>query len=331
MGDASVPIEAPSQSTPGHPPDFVICGGDSSEFCYKAFLAFSLKDQSSPCKYTLQRVDIRDLKGSLAPPHTVPQLLYAGVNRSEGSGGLLTDSTDILKLLDSLYTEGPLLFPNPLAAQIHDEVSDYFKDFTRYWFMVDPVGRWKSFGPRVQKMLPWFLQYQWAADWMVSSKVNEFKEKMKGRLVSHYGANVDDVASMQEAFDKALQSYEDRLAGDNRWLAGTPDPSGADIALWSMLAKLYEGTSAGPPCKQECLNEFPNLRDWYQRFKLACPLPDPESLIWSRESRAAMLAEGPTHPKWANGVWETWHSVPVVKAKLGKAATSPDPKGRGCC
>lgn len=108
-------------------PSFLLLGSESSEFVLKAVLSFVVKGM----EFRLQKVDILKLQESLVPPFTMPQLLYAGVERNhgfensaadytrteDGSAGLITDSAEILQLLDDIELGGAqqpdesLLFP----------------------------------------------------------------------------------------------------------------------------------------------------------------------------------------------------------------------------
>ena len=99
-------------------PSFLLLGSESSEFVLKAVLSFVVKG----VEFRLQKVDILKLEESLVPPFTMPQLLYAGVERNhgrteDGSAGLITDSAEILQLLDDIELGGAqqpdesLLFP----------------------------------------------------------------------------------------------------------------------------------------------------------------------------------------------------------------------------
>ena len=110
-------------------PSFLLLGSESSEFVLKAVLSFVVKG----VEFRLQKVDILKLQESLVPPFTMPQLLYAGVRNhgfensvagcndytrtEDGSAGLITDSAEILQLLDDIELGGAqqpdesLLFP----------------------------------------------------------------------------------------------------------------------------------------------------------------------------------------------------------------------------
>ena len=124
---------------------FLVLGTESSEFVLKALLSFVVKG----VEFRLQKVDILKLQESLVPPFTMPQLLYAGVERNhgfensvagcndytrteDGSAGLLTDSAEILQLLDDIELGGAqqpdesLLFPaSHLEAKVVCRVDQF--------------------------------------------------------------------------------------------------------------------------------------------------------------------------------------------------------------
>ena len=304
--------------------EYVILGQNGSEFCYKAYLSFAIKK----IDYQLHQVNIRDLQGELLPPYTMPQMLYAGAppaGKSEPerkSGGVFLDSSEILEFLDIVAPSGPPLFPQDhnKARVLHDEISSTFKCFTRYWFMLDYEGRWNSFGPRVMGLLPCCCQCRCATDLILSSKMEEFRQGMAPILKEKYGVDVDDPEAMLNAWQGELKRYNDMLE-EAEWLAGTPDISAADVALFSMLAKVYKGTASGAPCKPGCLEKYPKLKAWFEKIDKAYPIPftteEWSPHIWNREKRKAILESVANNDaRWSDDVFETWQSVPCVRKKL---------------
>lgn len=178
---------------------FLLLGSEGSEFMWKAMAAFAVKK----IDFCFQPIDISKLDSELAPPHTMPQCCYAGISGPAPNFGLLTDSTDILELLDGVAPAEPL-FPadHPDVRQLHDDICTYFTCYTRYYFIIDYEGRWRSFGPRIADLVPCGCGCRCLIDMLLNSTVERFKGRLRPIMKEH-GVDVDDSASVNNGLQKA--------------------------------------------------------------------------------------------------------------------------------
>ena len=160
----------------------------------------------------------------------LPQLIAPG---PDGSPEALTDSTPLIRRLESLYAGRSVIPPDPLVAFLDALIEDYADEWlTKAMFHY----RW-AFAPDVSHaaaILPrWIMARAPEADVVAAGRA--FQERQVGRL-SVVGSNPTTAPTIEASYLRLLGLLDARL-GSARFVMGDR-PGAADFALYGQLTQL---------------------------------------------------------------------------------------------
>jgi len=179
----------------------IVLGINASEYCHKIYPAMEVVHllrrgalnlnvnlnlypamEMKGANWGWVEVNVMKMKEDLPAPHLVP-ILCQGEEVTH-------DSSKILKKLDKLFPQKPLLFPegNQEVEALENEISEIGMAFTRYYGLIDEDGFRRSMGPRVMAVLPCFLQCWCIVDRIVSKPRTEKTAMIQRKLEDHKSA-----------------------------------------------------------------------------------------------------------------------------------------------
>jgi len=190
-------------------------------------------------------------------------------------------SDGILKWLDD-HVDGSFKF----YPEGFDNVKELESKFDRlalwiiFWHWVSDVGYNRTISPKVKSMLPCCIRCCVSPSSLPPVKFNRkrFRELILQKLPEVFDAaqKVDN--------DKALNLFKDELraisalftSDEQRFVAGTPHPSAADLMLAGCLHSLYDHLEDADinPCVPGFLDEdgFGRLKNFFMMMKSTYPL-----------------------------------------------------------
>jgi glutathione S-transferase len=160
----------------------------------------------------------------------LPQLIVPG---PDGSPEALTDSTPLIRRLESMYAGRSVLPPDPVVAFLDALVEDYADEwvtkamFHYRWAFAPDVARAAAVIPR------WIMPSAPEAD--VVSAGRAFQERQVGRLAV-VGSNPTTAPTIEASYLRLLELLDARL-GAARFVMGDR-PGAADFALCGQLTQL---------------------------------------------------------------------------------------------
>jgi glutathione S-transferase len=205
----------------------------------------------------------------------LPQLILPG------SSEALTDSSPLIRRLESMYEGRSLIPSDPVVALLDALIEDYADEWlTKAMFHY----RW-AFPPDVEQaatILPrWIMPT--ASDADLAAGGSAFRDRQVGRLAV-VGSNPTTAATIEASYVRLLRTLEERLRA-SRFVMGDR-PGAADLGLYGQLTQL---AGFDPTSRAIALREAPRVVAWVDVVEDLSGLEPADSDWLGRDDAAAAL------------------------------------------
>jgi glutathione S-transferase len=208
----------------------------------------------------------------------LPQLMWP---REDGTLEAVTDSTPLIRRLESTYAGRSVIPSDPLLAFLDALVEDYADEWlTKAMFHY----RW-AFAPDVAHaaaILPRWFRPTASAD-EVAGAARQFADRQVGRL-GVVGSNTTTAPVIEESYRRLLRLLDARL-GANRFVLGDR-PAAADFALFGQLTQL---AGFDPTSTAIALETAPRILAWVDLVEDLSGLEPRDDGWLSRDAAIAAL------------------------------------------
>jgi glutathione S-transferase len=208
----------------------------------------------------------------------LPQLVLPN---DDGTLEALTDSTPLIRRLESAYPGRHVVPPDPVLAFLDAVVEDYADEWlTKAMFHY----RW-AFAPDVAHaaaILPRWFRPTASRD-EAAAAAQQFSERQVGRL-GVVGSNATTAPVIEESYRRVLRLLDARL-GETRFLLGDR-PAAADFALFGQLTQL---AGFDPTSSAIALETAPRVVAWVDLVEDLSGLEPLEEQWTSRDAGVAAL------------------------------------------